>query len=69
MIATQPSVSKPSKPFAFTAVLLTAMLSLAGCSLLPEREPISLYEPTLAGPVAHPVDHELGYHAVRLRGL
>lgn len=54
MIATQPCVSKPSTPLAFTAVFLAALLSLAGCSFLPEREPISLYEPTVSGPTAHP---------------
>lgn len=54
MIATKPTMATPSMPPALKAVLLTALLLTAGCSILPERQPISTYEPVLTQPVAHP---------------
>jgi cholesterol transport system auxiliary component len=54
MIATKPGMAKSSTRIAHWGVFLIALLSLSGCSILPEREPISVYEPVLAEPVAHP---------------
>lgn len=54
MTATKPTMATPLMPSALKAVLLTALLFSTGCSFLPEREPISTYEPMLAQPVAHP---------------
>jgi len=54
MIATTPTLAKSSTRLALKGVFLTALLSLVGCSILPEREPISVYEPVFAEPAAHP---------------
>lgn len=54
MIATKPTMATPSTPLALKVVFLTVLLSLAGCSILPERQPITTYEPVRAEPVAHP---------------
>jgi cholesterol transport system auxiliary component len=54
MIATKPTLAKSSTRLALKGIFLTALLSLAGCSILPEREPISVYEPVFSEPAAHP---------------
>jgi cholesterol transport system auxiliary component len=54
MIATKPTIATSSIGLAFRATFLTALLSLASCSILPEREPNALYEPAHAAPVIHP---------------
>ncbi len=53
MIATKPSTAKSSTRLALSGAFLTALLSLAGCSILPEREPISVYEPVFSAAAAH----------------
>ena len=53
MIATKPSTATASTLLVFGVAFLTALLSLPGCSILPERVPIAIYEPVPSEPVNH----------------